>query len=83
VIDILNRELAVIMQQAGTARFADITGAYVLRSTQLEWRRRANWRAAARDRACAVPGCLSCGSRIMMLGTRGERRGVRPAAEHR
>jgi isopentenyl diphosphate isomerase/L-lactate dehydrogenase-like FMN-dependent dehydrogenase len=32
VIDILNRELAVIMQQAGTARLADITGAYVLRS---------------------------------------------------
>src|SRR4029077_18206888 len=32
VIDLLNRELAVIMQQAGTARLADITGAYVLRS---------------------------------------------------
>jgi len=32
VIDILDRELAVIMRQAGTARLADITGAYVLRS---------------------------------------------------
>ena len=32
VIDILHRELTVIMRQAGTAKLADITGAYVLRS---------------------------------------------------
>ena len=32
IVDLLNRELTVIMQQAGTARLADITGAYVLRS---------------------------------------------------
>jgi isopentenyl diphosphate isomerase/L-lactate dehydrogenase-like FMN-dependent dehydrogenase len=32
VIDILQRELTVIMRQAGTAKLADITGAYVLRS---------------------------------------------------
>jgi 4-hydroxymandelate oxidase len=32
VIDLLHRELTVIMQQAGTARLADINGACVLRS---------------------------------------------------
>jgi isopentenyl diphosphate isomerase/L-lactate dehydrogenase-like FMN-dependent dehydrogenase len=32
VIDLLNRELTMIMQQAGTAKLADITSAYLLRS---------------------------------------------------
>jgi hypothetical protein len=31
VLDILNRELAVIMRQAGTPTLADITSAHVLR----------------------------------------------------